>query len=111
MIQIAKAEGLTVIADASKADQALIKSLGADIVVGGAMTSPPRSASILPMASMALPMGQSRRNWSFQRSARAAPSPRCGVTRAKRNAASRSTTPGCAPTTENTKNSTVYVNS
>jgi NADPH2:quinone reductase len=33
VIQIAKAEGLTVIADASEADQALIKSLGADIVV------------------------------------------------------------------------------
>jgi NADPH2:quinone reductase len=33
IIQIAKAEGLTVIADASEADQALVKSLGADIVV------------------------------------------------------------------------------
>ncbi|MDA1310218.1 MAG: NADP-dependent oxidoreductase [Proteobacteria bacterium] len=33
VIQIAKAEGLTVIADASEADQALVKSLGADIVV------------------------------------------------------------------------------
>ena len=33
VIQIAKAEGLTVIADASEADQGLVKSLGADIVV------------------------------------------------------------------------------
>jgi NADPH2:quinone reductase len=33
VIQIAKADGLTVIADASEADEALIKSLGADIVV------------------------------------------------------------------------------
>ena len=33
IIQIAKADGLTVIADASEADEALIKSLGADIVV------------------------------------------------------------------------------
>ncbi len=33
VIQLAKAEGLTVIADASDADHALVKSLGADIVV------------------------------------------------------------------------------
>ena len=33
VIQLAKAEGLTVIADASEADQQLVKSLGADIVV------------------------------------------------------------------------------
>ena len=33
VIQLAKAEGLTVIADASEADEALVKSLGADIVV------------------------------------------------------------------------------
>ena len=33
VIQLAKAEGLTVIADASAADEALVKSLGADIVV------------------------------------------------------------------------------
>lgn len=33
VIQLAKAAGLTVIADASDADQALVKSLGADIVV------------------------------------------------------------------------------
>jgi NADPH:quinone reductase-like Zn-dependent oxidoreductase len=33
MVQIAKTEGLTVIADASDADRELVKSLGADIVV------------------------------------------------------------------------------
>jgi NADPH:quinone reductase len=33
VIQLAKAEGLTVIADVSEADQQLVKSLGADIVV------------------------------------------------------------------------------
>ncbi|MBT7665587.1 MAG: NADP-dependent oxidoreductase [Rhodospirillaceae bacterium] len=33
VIQLAKAEGLTVIADASEADEALVASLGADIVV------------------------------------------------------------------------------
>jgi NADPH2:quinone reductase len=33
VIQLAKADGLTVIADASEADEALIKSLGADVVV------------------------------------------------------------------------------
>lgn len=33
VIQIAKADGLTVIADASEEDEALIKSLGADVVV------------------------------------------------------------------------------
>jgi len=33
MVQLAKAEGLTVIADASEADHALVASLGADIVV------------------------------------------------------------------------------
>ena len=33
VIQLAKAEGLTVIADASEADRQLVKSLGADIVV------------------------------------------------------------------------------
>lgn len=33
VIQLAKADGLTVIADASEADEALVKSLGADIVV------------------------------------------------------------------------------
>ena len=33
VIQLAKADGLTVIADASDADEALVKSLGADIVV------------------------------------------------------------------------------
>jgi NADPH:quinone reductase-like Zn-dependent oxidoreductase len=33
VIQIAKADGLTVIADASEADEALVRSLGADIVV------------------------------------------------------------------------------
>jgi len=33
VIQIAKADGLTVIADASEADEELVKSLGADIVV------------------------------------------------------------------------------
>ncbi len=33
VIQLAKAEGLTVIADASEADEKLVKSLGADIVV------------------------------------------------------------------------------
>jgi NADPH2:quinone reductase len=33
VIQLAKTEGLTVIADASEADEALVKSLGADIVV------------------------------------------------------------------------------
>ncbi len=34
VIQLAKAEGLTVIADASEADEELVASLGADIVVG-----------------------------------------------------------------------------
>jgi NADPH2:quinone reductase len=33
VVQLAKAEGLTVIADASEADHALVKALGADIVV------------------------------------------------------------------------------
>ena len=33
VIQLAKAEGLTVIADSSKSDQALVTALGADIVV------------------------------------------------------------------------------
>lgn len=33
VVQLAKAEGLTVIADASEQDEALVKSLGADIVV------------------------------------------------------------------------------
>jgi NADPH:quinone reductase len=33
VVQLAKAEGLTVIADASEADEPLVKSLGADIVV------------------------------------------------------------------------------
>jgi NADPH:quinone reductase-like Zn-dependent oxidoreductase len=33
VVQLAKAEGLTVIADASETDEALVKSLGADIVV------------------------------------------------------------------------------
>jgi NADPH:quinone reductase-like Zn-dependent oxidoreductase len=33
-IQLAKSEGLTVIADASPADEALVRDLGADIVVG-----------------------------------------------------------------------------
>jgi NADPH:quinone reductase-like Zn-dependent oxidoreductase len=33
VIQLAKTEGLTVIADASEADEALVRSLGADIVV------------------------------------------------------------------------------
>ena len=33
VVQLAKAEGLTVIADASEKDEALVKSLGADIVV------------------------------------------------------------------------------
>jgi NADPH:quinone reductase-like Zn-dependent oxidoreductase len=33
VVQLAKASGLTVIADASEADEALVKSLGADIVV------------------------------------------------------------------------------
>lgn len=33
VVQLAKAEGLTVIADASASDEALVKSLGADIVV------------------------------------------------------------------------------
>jgi NADPH2:quinone reductase len=33
VVQLAKAEGLTVIADASESDEALVKSLGADIVV------------------------------------------------------------------------------
>jgi NADPH2:quinone reductase len=33
VVQIAKAEGLTVIADASESDEALVKSLGADFVV------------------------------------------------------------------------------
>ena len=34
VIQLAKAEGFTVIADASENDERLVKSLGADIVVG-----------------------------------------------------------------------------
>lgn len=34
VVQLAKADGLTVIADASEADQELVASLGADIVVG-----------------------------------------------------------------------------
>ena len=33
VVQLAKAEGLTVIADAAESDEALVKSLGADIVV------------------------------------------------------------------------------
>ena len=33
VVQLAKTEGLTVIADASEKDEALVKSLGADIVV------------------------------------------------------------------------------
>jgi NADPH:quinone reductase len=34
VVQLAKAEGLRVVADASEADEALVRSLGADIVVG-----------------------------------------------------------------------------
>jgi NADPH:quinone reductase-like Zn-dependent oxidoreductase len=34
MVQLAKADGLTVIADASEADEKLVRSLGADVVVG-----------------------------------------------------------------------------
>ena len=57
VVQLAKADGLTVIADASEADTELVTSLGADIVVPSRRwVLPPRFANTSRTASMAWPM-------------------------------------------------------
>src|SRR5215213_4347345 len=51
VVQLAKADGLTVVADASEADEALVKELGADVVVRRGDDVAERIANSSPRAS------------------------------------------------------------
>src|SRR5215213_9699110 len=51
VVQLAKADGLTVVADASQADEALVKELGADVVVRRGDDVAERIANSSPRAS------------------------------------------------------------
>ena len=59
VIQLAKTEGLTVIADAAEKDRSLVESLAADIVVARGDDVADRSENTFPMASTASPTARS----------------------------------------------------
>ena len=84
VVQLAKADGLRVIADASSADEQLVRELGADIVV-------PRGDDIaaqIRKASMDSRMAQRRARWQWVRYATVAASRRCAAGAATGSAAS-----------------------
>ena len=99
VIQLAKAEGLTVIADASEKDQKLVESLGADIVVrrGDDVASRILANIFLKelMDSRTVRCSMSASSPAF---VTAAPSRLSADSRASRNGISVSRLPLCAPT-------------
>ena len=72
VIQLAKADGLTVIADASRSDQTLVRSLGADYVLERAIPSPNVFARSSRKGFPALPMVQGSITWRCPQSPTAA---------------------------------------
>jgi NADPH2:quinone reductase len=107
VIQLAKTEGLTVIADASPADRALVKSLGADIVVD-------RGDDVADRIRQHFPDGVDGLADGAVLNERVVPAVRDGglFTAVRgRSAAFVSGRPGCAPTTASTRSSTVSASS
>ena len=97
VIRLAKAEGLTVIADASEKDEQLVASLGADIVVRRGDDVASRFASTSRGAWMASPTGRCSTSASSWTCAMPAPSPPSRASRAIRSATSAPRPPSCAP--------------
>ena len=79
LVQLAKADGLRVVADASPADEELVRALGADIVVAGATMSPRGSATSCPRGWTGWPTARSSGRPWWPRSVTAGASPRSAV--------------------------------
>ena len=91
VVQLAKADGLTVVADASEADEAAGGELGADVVVRRGDDVAARIREVSPTASTRWSTGRCRTPRCSPRSGTAARSPPCAATGATRARASRST--------------------
>ncbi len=87
-MQLAKAEGLRVIADASPEDEQLVKELGADMVVARGDQFADRVRDAIPKGSTGWSTPPCSTSWWSRPSATAAGSRRCAASRATRNAAS-----------------------
>ena len=91
VVQLAKADGLTVVADASEADEQLVRDLGADVVVRRGTTSPTGSAPSSPTASTGSPTARCRTRWCCPPCGTAGRWRPCAGTAATARAASRCT--------------------
>ena len=98
VIQLAKAEGLTVIADASEKDEKLVELPGADIVVRRGDDVASRIRDIFLKELMDLRTVRCSMSASSRAFVTAAPSRLSGDSRASRNGISVSRQPLCAPT-------------
>jgi NADPH:quinone reductase len=107
VVQLAKAEGLRVIADASPADVALVSGLGAE-VVPRAMVWPSGSGPSCRKGSTEWQMVPCCSTRRCPRCATEAVSPSCARTPVGPSAASPSTRYGSATTHESTPSSTVF---
>ena len=111
VVQLAKAEGLTVITDASEADHALVASLGADIIVRRGDDVATRILAHFPHGVDGLADGAVLNERVILPSATVARSRRYVVSQASHNVASRSRRPRCAHTTASSRNWTASGNS
>ena len=106
VIQLAKAEGLTVIADASEADEKLVSLATAPISsFKGAMMSRRGFESTSPSEVMGSRTERCSTRWPFPPFVTAAPSPPSAASRAPRSGISALPQPGCAPTRRSSRSS------
>ena len=105
VIQLAKAEGLTVIADASEKDERLVESLGADMSFEGAMMSRRGFVDTSLKELMGSRTGRCLMRLSSPRFVTAARSRPSAASRASRSGISTSRRASCAPTRRNLRSS------
>jgi len=105
VVQLAKAEGLTVIADASEKDEELVASLGADIVVRRGDDVASRIRRYFPRGVDGLADERCSMNLSSLPFVTAAPSRPPGDSRAFHSGTSTSQRPLCAPTHRSSRSS------
>ena len=109
VVQLAKAEGLTVIADASEKDEKLVASLGADIVVRRGDDVASRFEDISLKESMGSRTERCSMSLSSRRFATAAPSCPSADSRASRSGISTSWPPLCVPLRRSLRSSIGFV--
>lgn len=109
VVQLAKADGLRVIADASAADHDLVKSLGADVVVLRGDDVAARILEIMPQGVDSIADGSVQTNSSSLPFATVADLSRFEDSRAWNNEGFSFTPPGCGSTRRQQQNSKNYV--